>query len=56
MNTTPHYILLDGEVIETHSNFTDARQKANYLAEGRLGELAVVADGKVVYTPKELGL
>lgn len=53
---TAYFVMLDSEIVRTYDNFDDARQKANHLAEGCNGELAVVSNGKVVYSPREMKL
>jgi hypothetical protein len=51
-----YYVTIDNEVVRTYDNFTDARQKANHIAEAKLGEVAVVSNDRIVYTTAEMKL
>ncbi len=48
MNITPHFVIVDGETVETHSSHADAIDAAMTYVGGTANSVLVVADGLVV--------
>lgn len=48
MNITPHFVIVDGETVETHSSRNDAIDAAMHYVGGGANTVVVAADGLVV--------
>jgi hypothetical protein len=48
MNTTPHFVIVDGETVETHSSHADALDAAMHYVGNGANSVLIAADGLVL--------